>query len=122
MAVVVRARSQKPAIIQVKTIRQWFGLTQDDFARALGVSRATVIRWEEANSGPMATSAAGRVLHILVETQRLAGRVFQRPESAQEWLRTQIPALHGTPVHTLVTRGPLPVRDILLAAVDGVPS
>jgi len=122
VAVAVRARSQKPSIIRVKTIRQWLGLTQNEFARVVGVSRATVIRWEEANSGPMAASAAGRVLYILVETQRLASRVFQGPGSAQEWLRTQIPALHGTPVHTLVTRGPLPVRDILLAAVDGVPS
>lgn len=119
MAVAVKVRSHKAPIIRVKAIRQWFGLTQEDFAHVLGVSRATVIRWEEANGGPVVTGAAGRVLSILVETQRLAGRVFHRPEHAQQWLRAQIPALHGTPIDTMMTRGPLPVRDVLLADVEG---
>ncbi len=119
MPVAVKGRSSKMAIIRVKPIREWFGLTQEEFAHVLGVSRATVIRWEEANSGPAATSAAGRVLGILNETRRLAGKVFRRPEHARQWLHSHIPALHGTPIDTLVSRGPLPVRDVLLSDVEG---
>jgi DNA-binding XRE family transcriptional regulator len=122
VAVAIGRRGHKTHLLRVKAIRQWFGLTQEELAQVLGVSRATVIRWEEANSGPVATSAAGRVLNILVETQRLAGRTFHRPENAQRWLRTNVPALHATPIETLVTRGPLPVRDVLLEGLEGVMS
>jgi DNA-binding transcriptional regulator YiaG len=122
VAVALKKRTHKTHVLRVKGIRMWFGLTQDDFARVLGVSRATVIRWEDANSGPASTSAAGRVLTILAETQRLAGRTFHRPENAQRWLRVKVPALHATPIETLVTRGPLPVRDVLLEGLEGVMS
>src|SRR6516162_5894614 len=118
VAIAAKARARKAHIIRAKPIRLWFGLTQEDFARVLGVSRATVIRWEEVNSGPTVTSAAGRVLSILAETQRLADRTFHRPEHAQEWLRARIPALHGTPIETLIARGPLPVRDVLLEGLE----
>jgi len=89
------------------------GLTQGDFAKVLGVSRATVIRWEDANGGPSASSSAGRLLAILVETRRLAGTAFMDREEAQQWLRTDTPALHGTPIDTMIARGQLPVRDVL---------
>ena len=122
MATAVKARAHKPHVIRAKAIRLWFGLTQEDYARVLGVSQATVIRWEDANGGPTTTSAAGRVLSILAETQRLADRTFHRPEHARQWLRVRVPALHGTPIDTLLTRGPLPVRDVLLEGLEGVMS
>lgn len=122
MAVAVKTRVHKVHVIRAKAIRVWFGLTQEEFARVLGVSRATVIRWEESNGGPTTTSAAGRVLSILAETQRLADRTFHRPELAKRWLRARIPALHATPIETLMARGPLPVRDVLLEGLEGVMS
>ncbi len=119
MAVALKALPHKRVLARVQPIRQWFGLTQEDFAKILGVSRATVIRWEEANGGPRPQSSAGRLLAILVETRRLAGKAFIHREQVQHWLHTDIPALDGKPIEVMVTRGPLPVRDVLRSDVEG---
>lgn len=119
MATAVKARPSRTTVTVVEPVRKWFGLSQAQFAQILRVSRATVVRWEEAKAGPEVTSAAGRVLDILVETQRLAKKVFRQPARAHQWLDTEIPALHGTPKDTLIRRGPLPVRDVLRSDLDG---
>ena len=59
------ARPPETRRLQVKPIRRWFGLTQGAFAGELGVSRATVARWEAQHSGPEPNSAEGRCSPLL---------------------------------------------------------
>src|SRR5262249_22848102 len=57
----VSAKAVRSAqVLRVKPLRRWFGLSQEEFARVLGVGRATVVRWEAAAGGPLAHTAEGR--------------------------------------------------------------
>ena len=112
-------KGRVPAALRVKPVRQWFDLSQEAFARALGVGRATVARWEAANSGPNANTAEGRLLVAMIEVRDLATKQFG-PQNARRWLDGRAPTFGGdTPRNVLVKRGPLPVRDLLLAGWEG---
>ena len=108
----VASPSRIHSVIRVRPLRQWFGLSLDAFARALGVGRATVARWEAANSGPHPDSAEGRLLAAFAEIRRLATSLFGA-QGARQWFNTPVPALRGTPRAALVKRGPLPVQHVL---------
>ncbi len=97
--------------VRVRPLRQWLGLSLDAFARAVGVARATVARWEAANTGPRPESAEGRMVASMAEVRRLAIQLFGK--DAQAWLDTPIPMLRDTPRSALVKRGPLPVQQLL---------
>jgi DNA-binding transcriptional regulator YiaG len=113
------AKGRGSAALRVRPVRHWFGLSQERFARALGVGRATVARWEAANSGPTTNSAEGRLLIAMMEARDLATKQFG-PQNARRWLDGRAPTFGGeTPRSVLVTRGPLPVRDLLLAGWEG---
>ena len=113
------ARPAETRRLQVKPVRRWFGLTQGAFARALGVSRATVARWEAQHTGPEPNSAEGRLLTALVEARDLAVKMFG-PSQGRGWFRSSIPVFHGKhPVEVLTERGPIPVRDELRIAWEG---
>ncbi len=112
-------KGRRPTVLRVRPVRQWFGLSQEAFAQALGVSRATVARWEAANSGPNANTAEGRLLVAMMEARDLAARQFG-PQNARRWLDGRAPTFGGdTPRSVLIKRGPLPVRDLLLAGWEG---
>ena len=52
-----------------RQIRDWYRLTQQELARALGVSRATVSTWEsETSTPPQAVQAAYRKLQEPIRT------------------------------------------------------
>jgi DNA-binding transcriptional regulator YiaG len=67
-----RLRNGGPAVLRVKPVRLWFGLSQDAFARAHGVGRATVAQWEAHNAGPNPNTAEGRLLAAMIEARDLA--------------------------------------------------
>ncbi len=58
-----QVRRRMPSPEARRLLRTRSGLTQDDLARALGVNRATVSRWE-AGRNPRATLAA-RYLELM---------------------------------------------------------
>ncbi len=119
MAVTAKTiRGASSAPLRVKPIRQWFGLSQEAFARALGVGRATVARWEAVKGGPNANTAEGRLLTAMVEARDLAVKMFGS-RHAKEWLDDLAPTFHETPRVTLIKRGPIPVRDLLMEAWEG---
>ena len=97
--------------VRIRPLRHWLGLSLDAFARAVGVARATVARWEAANTGPRPESAEGRMVMSMAEVRRLAMESFGK--KAQAWLDTPTPMLRDTPRSALVKRGPLPVQQVL---------
>ena len=99
-------------------LRQWFGLSQEEFARVLGVGRATVVRWEAAAGGPLAHTAEGRLMLALIEIKSLATKVFGR--QAKAWFHDRAPTSGGeTAYEKLIKRGPIPVLTVLRANWDG---
>lgn len=97
--------------VRVRPLRRWLGLSLEAFACSVGVGRATVARWEAANTGPPPESAEGRMVASMAEVRRLAMESFGK--SAQAWLDTLIPMLRDTPRSTLAKHGPLPVQQVL---------
>jgi DNA-binding transcriptional regulator YiaG len=119
MAVAAKVLRHAPgATIRVKPVREWFHLSQEAFAKALGVGRATIARWEAADSGPNANTAEGRLLAALIDSRELAIKMFGR-RHAKAWFDDVAPTFHETPRATLVKRGPIPVRDLLMEAWEG---
>jgi len=119
MAVPVKTiRSAPGAALRVKPVREWFGLSQEAFAKALGVGRATVARWEAINGGPNPNTAEGRLLAAMIDARDLAIKMFG-PRHAKAWFDDLAPTFHDTPRTTLIRRGPIPVRDLLMEAWEG---
>lgn len=116
MAVTAKTLRTSP-VIRVKPVRRWFRLSQEAFASALGVGRATVARWEAANAGPNANTAEGRLLTAMIESRDLAVKMFGR--QAKAWFDDVAPTFHATPRAMLVKRGPIPVRDLLTEGWEG---
>lgn len=111
-----RSRSR---VQSIRALREWLGLSQGEFARALGVSRATVNRWEMQGHDPDPASAAGRLVEVMREIRELALKQ-SRSHKIDVWFTTPLPLWKGrTPRETLLARGPVPVRDALLAAWEG---
>lgn len=117
MAVTARTLRTSP-VIRVKPVRRWFRLSQEAFAKALGVGRATVARWEAADAGPNANTAEGRLLTAMIESRDLALKMFG-PRQATAWFDDVAPSFNETPRATLVKRGPIPVRDLLMEGWEG---
>jgi|GEM_PF-7116528 len=117
MAVTARTLRTSP-VIRVKPVRRWFRLSQEAFAKALGVGRATVARWEAADAGPNANTAEGRLLTAMIEARDLAVKMFG-PWQAKAWFDDVAPTFNETPRATLVKRGPIPVRDLLMEGSEG---
>lgn len=106
---------------QATVIRRWFRLSQEAFAKVLGVSRSTVARWEAEGTGPDLESAEGRWLIVLAEIMRLGKHLWSNdPKKAQRWLYTSIPFFHGKrPIEVLKSEGPLRVLYVLRAEHEG---
>jgi transcriptional regulator with XRE-family HTH domain len=107
--------------VTIRNLRRWFGLSQEEFADAIGAHRATVIRWEGRTSGPLPGSAEAAVMSALSDVRDLLER--GRGSRAKSWLDAQIPALGGrTPRESLASgpRGVLRVRDVVREDWEGV--
>jgi DNA-binding transcriptional regulator YiaG len=61
---------------EVRRIRQQLGVTQGKLARALGVSRALVGRWEAGTEKP--SSMAANFLNLLLELRRVVKALDER--------------------------------------------
>ncbi len=118
---VVRSSVRLPK--QVGSLREWFGLSQQAFGKALGVSRSTVVRLERDGTRPDPESAEGGWFAVLAETKRLAERLWpDDPDAARHWFRsTMIPAFRGRrPIDVLKSpMGLLHVYHVLLAETAG---
>jgi DNA-binding XRE family transcriptional regulator len=101
----------------IRGLRIWYGLSQPEFARAVGVSERAVIRWELGQVRPM--PLAQRSLALLEDLRdRLIARYGKK--RAQEWLGQSNRALRGNaPIDVLVASGPTPVRDIVAGPEAG---
>jgi uncharacterized protein (DUF2384 family) len=105
--------------IKVRPLREWFGLTQEQFATAVGAGLRTVARWEAAGGGPERLTGEGKVAADLVEIRKLATRLMGE-KTAKEWLRAPLPILAGrTPIDTILTDRASPVLRVLREDVEG---
>lgn len=102
----------------VGRLRARLGLTQEQFARLLGVAWATVSRWERGRALPDAKTAAK--LRRLAEIVDLIGEAI-RPEDVARFLMTPHPELRGhAPTDLLESAfGFETVKDLVLAAQSG---
>ncbi len=111
------AMSQLRERADIRGLRLWYGLSQPEFARAVGVSERAVIRWELGQVKPM--PLAQRSLALLED---LRSRLLKRygEKRAQEWLRQPNRGLRGNPpIDVLVASGPTLVRDIVTGQEAG---
>lgn len=108
---------------QVGGLREWFGLSQEVFRKALGVSRSTVVRWEREGTRPGPDSAEGGWFAVLAEIKQLAERLWRDdPDGAQRWFRSRsIPVFRGRrPIDVLTSpKDLLHVYHVLLAETEG---
>ncbi len=108
---------------QVGGLREWFGLSQEAFGKALGVSRSTVVRWERMGTRPEPDSAEGGWFAVLAEIKQLAERLWRDdPDAARRWFRSRlIPIFRGRrPIDVLTSpKGLLHVYHVLLAETEG---
>lgn len=103
-----------------ESLRNWYGLSQFEWAQVLGVSRSTVARWAAERSGPDPGSAEGRLFALLEDIRMLAEKLRRDPARFRVWLRAPSPALRGRPpADVLLRRGPVSIRDLLLDEFEG---
>lgn len=114
------ATERRPLRTDSEALRKWYALSQFEWARVLGVSRATVARWAAERSGPDSSSAEGRLFTLLQDIRALAEWLRRDPAHFHAWLRAPSPALRGRPpMHVLLHQGPAPIRDLLLDELEG---
>jgi uncharacterized protein (DUF2384 family) len=101
-----------PMPMIARQLKQHLHLSQDDSARLLGVSRATVTR---------AAPPTGDILDRLYVLSSRYGLVQDLLGThADEWFRTPHPALNGRPIDALRTRhGQAQLDDLLQGLIDG---
>jgi transcriptional regulator with XRE-family HTH domain len=64
--------------VQIRELRREVGLTQQEIAWALGVSKRTVIRWERGHC-PMRAKFVGAFTHLLFDGEMTAHIKATRP-------------------------------------------
>lgn len=102
----------------MRGIRARLGLTQEEFARLLGVAWATVSRWERGRALPDPKTAAK--VHRLRELVELIGEAI-RPEDLPKFFLSPHPDLRGHPPVDLLDNafGFDAVKSLVLAAQSG---
>lgn len=103
----------------VEGLQRDLGVSIETIALALDVDRRTVERWRADQSMPQGKTRER--LSDLVALRDLLVRIFETPEAAQEWLRTQSRYLGGfTPEEILKAGRPDRVRADLEGLAAGV--
>lgn len=109
-----------PGRVDPEKLRLWFGLTDKQFAKALGVPERHIRLWRNSGSRPAPQSAEGRMLAMLAEVRDLALELLGA-ESARIWLTNPAPAFGGRRIKQILAElGPEPVKHLLIAAKEGV--
>lgn len=93
-----------PEPIRVTELRERLGLTQDEFAAAVGRSRRTVVRWQDAMDGVHPPGPSGAALRRLARVAFLLGGLTT-PAHARRWLRTPNEVMKGEAPIDLITSG-----------------
>lgn len=100
----------------LKSLRLALDLSQERFARLVGVSVRTVARWEAGDTVP--SPLAERQLDSLVRLYRRLTNIL-RPDSIDDWMVRPHPGLgQREPRQVLNMEGPEP----LLRLLDDIPS
>lgn len=81
-------------VVRWEQLQRWFGLSQGEFADAIGVSRQTVNRWKMTGTGPAPDSAAAGWLALLAEIRAIASQTWDSPQEFRRWMRTPLPILN----------------------------
>jgi transcriptional regulator with XRE-family HTH domain len=99
-------------MLEVRNIRESFGITQQQFALGLGVSVQTVSRWERKKNVPL--PMAERRIRAMRDLFDFAGEVL-RPDRIVEWFTTPNELLGGeSPMEVLPrTDGIERIRNLL---------
>ena len=71
----VRLTEVKPASLEVKRIRESVGLSQEDFARVLGVSPSGLRKWEQNQRQPR--GAARTLLQVMAREPAAVARALR---------------------------------------------
>jgi len=77
---VVRTTTIAP--VDVKSVRDKTGLSQEDFARTFGLSLATYRKWEQGQRAP--TAASLLLLHVIDQHPKTVLKVARRVRRVQE--------------------------------------
>jgi uncharacterized protein (DUF2384 family) len=93
-----------PEPIRVGELRRRLGLTQGEFAAAVGRSRRTVVRWQDASDGVHPSGPSGSALRRLARVAFLLGGLTTEAE-ARRWLRTPNQVMKGEAPIDLITAG-----------------
>ena len=111
-------RTPRLGASSIARLRAGLGLTQEQFARLLGVAWATVSRWERGRALPDVKTAAK--LGRLAEIVELIGEAI-RAEDVATFLTTPHPELRGHVPGELLENsfGFEAVKDLVLAAQSG---
>jgi DNA-binding transcriptional regulator YiaG len=114
-----RLPKERAKAVPPEQLRRWFGLSVEEFAQTLGTDSGTVRRWTRQHKAPSIDTAPGRLFAVLQETRAFALQLFGS-KHARAWFRDPSPAFGGRPaLQVLPGRGPVPVRDLLLATLEG---
>jgi hypothetical protein len=90
----------EPLPSEYATLSRWFpALSQR--ARALGLSRETLTRWERASSPPRVRPGTARAVRSLASVAEDVERLVDDPSGAGAWLLAPQPALRGAPAARL---------------------
>ena len=84
------------------------------------MARPTVARRKVHNAGANPNTAEGWLLAAMIEARDLAIKSLG-PSHARKWLHDPAPTFDGQqPIHVLIARGPIPVRDLLMESWEGI--
>jgi DNA-binding transcriptional regulator YiaG len=115
-----RSKSTKPTKSQTKktdvtSLRDKYGITQEEFARIMGYSLRSIAGWE---AGRSLTAGAGRKLAETRKLLRALSEIIQPGELAN-WLRTANPAFKGKSPIQLLEEGNADRLWRMIAEIDG---
>lgn len=111
-------RTSRPSAALIGGLRARLGVSQEEYARLIGVAWATVSRWERGRVMPDPRARAK--LNRLREIIEMIGEAI-RPEDLPKFLTTPHPELRGHPPAALLDNefGFETVKNLVLAAQSG---
>jgi len=104
-----------PHVRAIESAHEYLGLSYQKLAEAIKADESTLHRWR---SGGEPSPVFAARLEALEEFLMELKETFRRPQDAQHWLETEVPALKGRrPIH-LISEGRLEVLTGLLYALN----